>query len=223
MLKNFDDEVEELRKLILVMGGYVESAIQIAMDSLLETHPENLSMVHDLENKINANHVEVDRQCLDLLARNAPFAKDLRLILAIIKINTDLERMGDQARNIAHCCEDYFDLGYSLSLQHFPLMSQKVRKMVKQALDAFVNGDIDLARIVLESDDEVNQLKRRVIIEYSDYLKTHPDLADSVIEIMSVARQLERLGDHATNIAEDVIFAYSGEDVRHRFSQGGKK
>ena len=156
---------------------------------------------------------------MHFLAKQGPVARDLRLIISIIKINSDLERMGDQSVNIAYTGKDYLTRQpIDQSLPDIEKMSSLARKMVKGSLDAFVREDEKLAQEILLMDDEVDSLKSKVFKDLLAYIKSNPQNADAALDIILIARNLERLGDHATNIAEDVIFVSTGKDVRH----GGK-
>lgn len=218
MQRRFETELRDVKSQILAMAGYVEQAIERAVEALAERDPVKLGKVHEIEIKINQAHIEVDNTCLGILARQAPVAADLRLVMAIIKINTDLERMGDQAVNLAHNTEHYIKHPTVSAAQNLPQMSALVRTMVREALDAFVNSDAALARKVLMSDDAVDSFKDRTVAVLTETMKSDPSKVDAALNLILIARNLERLGDHATNIAEDVIFVTTGEDVRH----GGK-
>jgi len=215
MLRHVDIELRTLKEKILAMGGCVESAIEEATQALIEREPKRFVKVHELEKQINMAHIAVDEACLDLLARQSPLAADLRLVVAIIKINTDLERMGDQAVNISHNGERYLTEPPLKPLIDLPRMADKVRAMVRQALDAFVRGDAVLAQKVLDVDDEVDALKDQIFRELITYMIGDPKAIQRALNLILIARNLERLGDHATNIAEDVIFATTGKDIRH--------
>lgn len=219
MERRFETELKDVKNRILSMAGFVEQAMERAIQALLERNKAKLNEVHAIETKINQAHIDVDNTCLGILARQAPVAADLRLILAIIKINTDLERMGDQAVNLAKNAEHYLRHGPVDSAQRLPLMTSLVREMVRSALDAFVNSDLNLARKVLESDDAVDELKNSMVKTLTEQMKNDPDHIEAALNLILITRNLERMGDHATNIAEDVIFATTGDDVRHG---GGK-
>jgi phosphate transport system protein len=221
MERRFESELKGLKNRILAMGGYVEQAIEKATKALQDRNAPLLDEVHAIEQKINQAHIDIDNHCLEILARQAPVAVDLRLILAIIKINSDLERMGDQAVNISYNTEHYIaDEAIEVSL-NLPKMASLVRTMVRQSLDAFMRGDIQLAREVLGSDDAVDEIKNRVFELLVPYMQANPHQIESALDLILIARNLERMGDHATNIAEDVIFACTGEDIRHGISGSG--
>jgi phosphate transport system protein len=215
MQRHFETELKNLKEQLLAMGGHVELAVEAATQSLIQRKPEGLREVHDLEAKINREHIEVDESCLQLLARQSPLAADLRLVIAVMKISTDLERMGDQAVNIAYNAKDYLEGEPIKDLVDIPIMSNEVRLMVRDALDAFVRQDGKLAREVLRRDDTVDRLKDKVFQDLIGYMSKHPANVERALDLILIARNLERLGDHATNIAEDVIFAATGHDVRH--------
>ncbi|MGZ3743071.1 MAG: phosphate signaling complex protein PhoU [Pseudobdellovibrionaceae bacterium] len=213
-----DSQIDELKRLILVMGGYVERALSEATQALMSRNADNFAQVHDIEKKINEGHVAVDNACLAVFAKQGPVAKDLRLILSIVKINTDLERMGDQCVNIAYTGKDYLARKPLTNVADISRMSEIVRVMVKESLDCFVHGDAELAKKILLMDDEVDGLKNKVFKDNLNHMKNSSSDVEACLDLILVARNLERLGDHATNIAEDVIFAFTGKDVRH----GGK-
>lgn len=214
-MRHFDENLEELKAKLLNMAGCVESAIVHALDALLERNAMKLNKVYKLEEEINLDHKEVDDRAVKLIALQQPLAVDLRLIVAIIKINTDLERMGDQAVNIAQNAEKYLQVKPLKPLVDLPKMAQEVRTMVRLCLDSFVNGSERIARDVLSRDDLVDALKQKIFKDVLEILKKNPEDIESGLDLILIARNLERIGDHATNIAEDVIFAFTGEDVRH--------
>jgi phosphate transport system protein len=215
MERHFDTELRSLKELILAMGGCVERAIEESTQALIERKPERFDEVYRLEQAINQSHKQVDEACLKLLARQSPLAADLRLIVAIIKINTDLERMGDQAINISHNGKRYLNEPPLKPLIDIPRMAQEARTMVRESLDAFVRQDAPLAQSVLDRDDLVDSLKHQVFRELVTYMISDPKAIERALQLILIARNLERIGDHATNIAEDVIFAITGEDIRH--------
>lgn len=219
MERRIETEMKRLKSTILSMGGFVEQAIEKATHALTARDPKELEQVHVLEAKINEKHIEIDNACLEVLARQSPVAADLRMILAIIKINTDLERMGDQAVNVSYNAEHYLeDKEVSVRLD-LPKMSEMVREMVRDSLDAFLNGDTVLAQEVLERDDAVDELKNKAFEVLVPYMRQNPNNIEAALDLLLIARNLERMADHATNIAEDVIFACTGEDVRHGVGQ----
>src|SRR5271165_3378769 len=201
------------------MAGLVESAIHRSVRSLVEQNRDLAQQVIRDEPQINRMEMEIDGLVTRLLALRQPVARDLRFLTSALKINTDLERMGDLANHIAE---------RSLSLMHHPLvkpmidipkMAVLVQSMLLKCLDAFVNGDADLARTVLLSDHEVDVLRDAVYGELLAIMQRDPTVVPAAVDLIFVARNLERIGDHTTNIAEDVVFLIKGIDVRHRAAE----
>ena len=215
MERIIDSQLEDLKNLMLEMGGLVEKALTTTTAGLLKKELNHLKEVHRIEHLINELQIKIDDACLQVLAKQGPVAKDLRLILAIIKINTDLERMGDQCVNIAHIGRELIERRFIVSLQDLELMANSVSKMVKAALDSFVKMDIEAAKKVLGMDDQVDALRTKIYQQAVLSMKTDIEHLQDHLDFILIARNLERLGDHSTNIAEDVIFAFSGKDVRH--------
>ena len=215
MIRHFDTSLRELKEQLVTMAGLVEKAIEEATLGLEGSQQERFLNVYELEKKINQCHIQVDSVCLKLLALQQPLAADLRLIIAIIKINTDLERMGDQAVNIAGNATEYVKNPPLKPLVDLPVMFKEVRFMVREALDSFVKNDLSLARDVLKRDHQVDGLKHKIFKDVLEHLKTHANQVEQGLTLILIARNLERIGDHSTNIAEDVIFAITGDDVRH--------
>lgn len=218
MLRHFEQDLQNLKDQILVMGGHVEQAVDAATRALMEKKPQDLKKVHEIEALINREHMAVDEACVQLLARQSPLAADLRLVIAVLKISTDLERMGDQAVNIAHNAKEYLEGEPIKELLDIPEMAKEVKVMVRDSLDAFLRRDGALAQEVLKKDDKVDALKDKVFQDLIQYMSANPKNVEQALDLILIARNLERLGDHATNIAEDVIFAATGKDIRH----GGK-
>jgi phosphate transport system protein len=213
-----DSQIDEVKRLILIMGGSVELALLDAVKAISTRSVNPLKNIHQIEQKINEDHIKIDESCLNILAKQSPVAKDLRIILSILKINTDLERMGDQVSNIAYTTSDYLNRNSLEQVVMIIQMAEFVRKMVKESLDCFVRGDHVQARQILLMDDDVDDLKNKVFHDLCEHMKKNPQDVDASLDLILIARNFERLGDHATNIAEDIIFACTGEDVRH----GGK-
>lgn len=218
MERAIDTQMEDLKKMILLMGGHVEKSLAQATAALLSRDLNLFKEVHEIEKRINEEHVKVDQACMNLLAKQGPVARDLRMIISIIKINNDLERMGDQAVNISYSGRDYLGRNPIRQLNDIQRMSEIAGRMVKGSLDSFVRGDVEKAREILKMDDEIDGLKNKVFQDVMAHMKTASDDVEAGLDLILIARNLERLGDHATNIAEDVIFAFTGKDIRH----GGK-
>lgn len=216
MERAIDTQLEDLKKMILLMGGHVEKSLSQVTTAILTKDPSLFEEVHAIEKRINEDHIKVDNVCMNILAKQGPVAKDLRLILSVIKINNDLERMGDQTVNISYSGRDYLGRRpIHAQLTDIQKMSEIAGRMVKGSLDCFVRGDVDEAKRILMMDDEIDALKSKVFKDAMAHMKTHSDDVEAGLDLILIARNLERLGDHATNIAEDVIFAFTGKDVRH--------
>ncbi|MFZ3229785.1 MAG: phosphate signaling complex protein PhoU [Pseudobdellovibrio sp.] len=216
MERTIDSQLDDLKKLTVEMGGQVEKALQFVHIGISRRDTQQFQTVHQIEQLINDLQIKIDNACLEVLAKQGPVAKDLRLILSIIKINTDLERMGDQCVNIAHIGREVLARTDNISFQDIELMVGTVKKMVKAALDSFVKMDLGLAKVVLTMDDEVDLLRNKIFSESIAKMKTEPTQIENLLDLILIGRNLERLGDHSTNIAEDVIFALTGKDIRHQ-------
>jgi len=197
------------------MGTLVESAIHHAVLSLVERSEELAHQVLRNEDRINHLEVEIDELAVRLLALQQPMARDLRFITAAIKINTDLERMGDLAVNIVERASALIQRPQIKPMIDIPRMAQTVESMVRKSLDAFVKREPDLARSVLLSDDTVDRLKDEIHDVLVSFMQKDPSVIPQAIDLILVARHLERIADHATNIAEDTLFLVKGVDVRH--------
>ncbi len=216
MERTIDSQLEELKNLTVEMGGQVEKALQTVLVGINRRDLQQFSQVHKIEERVNELQIKIDNACLEVLAKQGPVAKDLRFILSIIKINTDLERMGDQCVNIAYIGKDILTRSANVSFQDIEVMAATVKNMVKAALDSFVQMSSSMAKDILVMDDEVDRLKNKVVIESVAKMKVQPDQVENLLDLILIARNLERLGDHSTNIAEDVIFALTGKDIRHQ-------
>jgi phosphate transport system protein len=201
------------------MAGMSEQAIDLAVQAYSQRDLALCKRVLNNEDAINRAEREVDEFAIDLLAMQQPMAIDLRFILAVIKINADLERVGDQAVNIVQRVMNMIELpAYELPVD-IPAMAAGVRSMVRDALRSFIEGDTDLARHVLEADDDVDRINKEAFANLSLFMQSKPEGAVQALDALSIARNLERVADHATNIAEDVIFWVRGADVRHGAGQ----
>ena len=214
-----DERLNYIRSLILDMGGFVEKTIASACDLLLDKNP-NPNIMYELKNReeeINTLQLKVSRVCFKILARESPVAGDLRLILAIVNANTDLERMGDLAFNIAMRVESIEkDPILDEMIYMYEGMFAQVSKMVHSSLDAFVAEDERLARKILIQDDNVDQIRDKVRKGLEEITVSHRRLIKPCIDLIIMAGELERIADHATNIAEEVIFLKTGDDIRHQ-------
>ena len=214
-MRHFSIELEELQEKVLQMGGQVESAIHRSVRALVDRDAEQARQVMRDETRINHMEIEIDNLTTRLMALRQPMAKDLRFLTAAMKINTDLERMGDLAVNIAQRALSLIAQPPVKPLIDIPKMAQKVESMLLRSLDAFVKADAEAATSVLLSDDEVDALRDSVYQELVAYMQRDPGIVPAAVDLIFVARNLERIADHATNIAEDVVFLVKGVDVRH--------
>lgn len=211
----FHEGLEELKQKLLEMAGMAEQAVDRVIEAYRKRDPGLCQRVIEDEPAINRAEREIDELALDLLAMQQPMAVDLRFILAVIKINADLERVGDQAVNIAERVMDMSGYPATDLPVDIPRMASTTAGMVKRALDAFIQGDADLARAVLEMDDIVDRMNRDAFVALSRLMRKSPEFSTPALDALLIARNLERVADHATNIAEDVIFWIRGADVRH--------
>jgi phosphate transport system protein len=213
--KAFDMELRELKEKLLYEGGLVERAIRDAINALLERRSEIAERVIEDDDIVNAKEVEIDEFCLKLLALRQPAARDLRLITTAIKINYDLERIGDLAVNV---CERVLELNKEPQLKPYidiPTMANTVQLMLKESLDAFVNEDVDLALKVTKDDERVDQLLDQVFRELLTYMMQDMRTISRATRVLFISKYLERMADHAVNIAELVIFMTEGKIIRH--------
>jgi phosphate transport system protein len=213
--RHFQDELEALKGRLLEMGGLSEDRVRLAMHALVERDNRLVDDVIAGDAAINALHIEIDDRCFKLLALHQPMAVDLRAIVAAVKINTDLERVGDLAVNIAEAVRRYLRHPPVKQLIDIPRMADIAQGMLRDALDAFVRRDVTLAQAVLAADDALDALKTQVFRELLTYMLQDPHTIEPSLDLILISRHLERIGDHATNIAEDVIFMVSARDVRH--------
>jgi len=216
MTKHLLRDLDSLQKRVLRVGGLVEEAILKATTAMLERKHELAAAVLKGDDAIDAEEVLVEEDCLKILALHQPVAGDLRHIVAILKVNNDLERMGDLATNIAARVQELLNHPPVVLPAEFRTMVSTVRRMVRDALDALIKSDIAIAREVLAADDVVDQIHRQMFREMKALAQKDPANLEAPISFLSVSRYLERIADQCTNIAEDVIFKVEGEIVRHR-------
>lgn len=214
MKRQFDADLEDLRGRLLRMGSLCEEMVHYAVKVVVERDDSHLKAVQDWEHQVNGMHIEIDEVALRLIALHQPAAGDLRLIAAAIKINSDLERIADQAVNIAETGV-YLSKEPKIALGDIPRMVEVASGMLKDSLDAFSRGDVDLAREVIKRDDEEDRLKSRIFNELVSLMQRDASTIQRGMDIILIARNLERIADHATNVAEDVIFMVLGKDIRH--------
>jgi phosphate transport system protein len=219
MRTRFQQGLDELRTKLLRMGGLAEQAVDRACQAYLDRDLARCNMVLEGESQINAAEREIDELAFDLLAMQQPMAVDLRFILAITKINSDLERVGDQAVNIAERVMDLVELPKVDLPVDIARMTGAVSAMVRRSLESFIEGKAELAQAVLEMDNVVDRMRDEAFITLVKTMNDHPDRTRQALDALLIARNLERVADHATNIAEDVIFWVRGADVRHNVQQ----
>jgi phosphate transport system protein len=212
---HFHEELEALKGRLLEMGGLAEERVRATVQALVARDGSMFDRVLVGDEPLNQLHVEIDNRCFRLLALHQPMATDLRAIVAAVKINTDLERVGDLAVNIAEAGKRYISHAPVKQLIDIPKMGDIAQAMLRDALDAFVRRDTSLAQQVLNEDDRLDSLKTQVFRDLLTYMLKDQGTVEPAIDLILVSRHLERIGDHATNIAEDVIFMVSALDVRH--------
>jgi phosphate transport system protein len=214
--KHYSEALGALKEMVLRMGGLAEQMVHLSVTALAERNAELLVGVRPMENQVNRLHVDIDEACLEMIALRQPAGGDLRFIAAAMKINTDLERIADQAINIARRAETLLAVPPLKPLIDIPHMARISDGMLKSALDAFVAGDDALAMATIACDDEVDQLKDQVFRELLTYMMSDPTTIPRAMELILVSRAIERIADHATNVCEDVVFMVKGKDVRHQ-------
>ena len=214
-VRHFQEELEQLKSRLLEMGGLAEEQVRLAVKALVDRDRALVAQVLIGDDPVNALHIEVDNRCFMLLALHQPMAVDLRAIVAAVKINTDLERVGDLAINIGEAAQQYAGHAPVKRLIDIPRMATIAQGMLRDALDAFVRRDIALAQSVLDRDDSLDALKSQIFRELLTYMLQDPATIEPALDLILISRHLERIGDHATNVAEDVIFMVTAKDVRH--------
>ena len=219
----FQQSLDELKERLLVMAGLVEQAIQRSTEAYSSRDEGLCELVRLSEHAINRMEREIDGLALDLLAMEQPMAVDLRFILSVIRINADLERVGDQAVNIAGRVLDLAKQSKVDLPVDIPRLALLAAAMVRKALQAFIEGDPEMAQSVLLLDDQVDDMNRDAFRLLGDLISEKPEFAPQALNALIICRNLERVGDHATNIAEDVIFWVRGADVRHHGMQDDPK
>ena len=217
--RHFIEELQRLKERLLEMGDLATSRIDRAVSGLTSRDPVILGDVIQGDESINALQIELDDRCFKLLALRQPMATDLRLIMSTTRITSDLERVGDLAVNVAEAAARYIQYPPVKPLIDLPRMSELAQQMLRDALSSFVSGEVTLASDVLKRDDTLDDLKRQVFQDLLTYMLNNPDLVAPALDLVLISRHLERVGDHATNIAEDIIFLVEGRDVRHQTSR----
>lgn len=215
---NFQQQLVALKDKLLAMAALSQQALEFALEAYVTADMGLCSHVIEIEAGINAAERSVDEMAYDLLAKEQPMAIDLRFILSVIKINGDLERIGDQATNIAQRAQSMQNLPQISLPIDISEMGEKVGVMIRTAIQSLLEADARLAESVLKLDNEVDEMNRAVQFELVEVMQLHPNFSSQALNAIIISRNLERAADHATNIAEDVIFWVRGSDVRHKFS-----
>src|SRR5262245_9983396 len=215
---HFLEDLAELKRELSREGALVADRLSSAIKGLVDHDLDALDQVAIGDAEVNAMQMAIDDRAFKLLALHQPVATDLRMIVAAIKINADLERVGDLAVNIAEASRRYFSADRVSEQQLLPRMAEIAEAMLRDALQAFVTNNLGTAQAVLERDDSLDSFRDQVHRRLVELMTRHPNVLTSALELMLIARHLERIGDHATNIAEDVFFVVAGEDIRHQMA-----
>ena len=217
MSHKFDEEMEKLRNQVLKMGGLVEQQITGAIDALQNTNVQNAKTIIRRDHKVNALEVAIDEACTQILARRQPAASDLRMVVAVIKTITDLERIGDEAEKIARMALNLGekDINFQSRYSGIRHLADQVKRMVHDVLDAYARLDVDAALKVVRDDDDADKEYQNMIRLLITYMMEDPRTISEVLDVIWAARALERIGDHAKNIGEYVIYLVKGKDIRH--------
>jgi phosphate transport system protein len=214
--RHFADELEQLKAQLLVMGRLAEDRLRLAMQALVTGDAQLVADVIDGDSRINELQIDIDDRCFTMLALHQPVAVDLRTIVSAIRINADLERVGDLAVDIGEAARGYLAHPPVKPLIDLPRMGELALKMLREALDAFLSRDVAQAQTVLRQDEWLDALRNQIVRELLTYMFGNSQTIEPAIDLILMSRHLERVGDHATNIAEDVIFIIEARDVRHR-------
>lgn len=215
MERHFDQDLNALKQKLILMASLAVSNIFLAIKALIDRNDTLMTEISSQEKKINSLQVEIDDTSLKLIALHQPVADDLRLLSSAMKINSELERIGDQAVNIMQSALELIQQPQLKPLIDVPRMAEMVQKMVTDALDSFVKKDSSLAREVLKRDDLIDNLKNQIFRELLTFMLQDPTTIPRALQLILISRHLERIADHSTNIAEDVIYLVEGKDIRH--------
>lgn len=216
----FDEELKDLKEKLLEMASRAEEQIGLAVRSLKDRERAMACQVLDREETINRLDIEIDAMVMRMLALRQPMAADLRFITSAMKISSDLERIGDLAVNIAERTLELLKFPQLKPLIDIPRMAETAQGMVRDALNAFISGDADLARDVCQRDDQVDQLNGQIFRELLTFMMEDPQTIPRAVDLLLVGRHLERIADHATNIGEDVIYMVKGKTIKHHIEEG---
>ena len=217
---HFQEELAQLKARLLIMAGEAEEQVRAAVRALVDRDLDLAQEVLNGDDAINSLHLEIDERCFKLLALYQPMAVDLRIIVSGVKINSDLERIGDFSVNISEAAIRYLSHPPVKPLLDIPRMADIAQDMLRDALNSYVTQNTTLAQDVLDRDDRLDELKDQVFRELLSFIVETPRTTEPALDLILISRHLERVGDHATNIAEEVIFIASGRDVRHHAQEG---
>ena len=219
MERHFDEELKNLKQKLLTMADWAQDTISFSIKALTERNPAHTETVFQIEDKVNHIEIEIEEEVLRLLALRQPAAKDLRLLTAVLKITSDLERVADQACNISETALHLLKEPPLKPLIDIPNMALLAQKMIKDSITAFVNHDSALAQAVCQHDDEVDNINEQIFRELLTYMLEDPKSVKRAVALILVSRNLERIADHATNISEDVIFIEQGKNIKHHIQE----
>jgi phosphate transport system protein len=214
-----EEQLAQLRDRLVHMGSLAEVMVDSAIRSLVEHRTEGHAKVFKLEEEVNNLHIEIDERVIEVLALHQPAASELRFTIMCSKIAGELERIADQAINVCQNTAQLVKHAPLKPLIDIPMMAAAARRMLRESLDAFVRRDVDLASQILNEDDEVDAFKNQIFRELLTYMMADPGTITRALSLILISRNLERVGDHATNIAEEVIYLVQGRDVRHHHEQ----
>jgi len=213
MRSKFDEQLSQLNDMLIEMGAKIEKSITQATQAIIEHDKKMAKKAISTDRDIDSMEKEIENLCLKLLLRQQPVARDLRLISAALKMITDMERIGDQAADISEIAKFLIGKKYIIDIENIPLMAEATAKMVTESIDAFVKRDLELAQKVIESDDIVDDLFDKVKNEVIELIQADKANGEQAIDFIMVAKYFERIGDHATNIAEWVVFSITGKHI----------
>jgi phosphate transport system protein len=216
MERHLDQELAELKEALLRMAGLAEQDVAQTLKALVQRDNALARKVDADDDQLDRLQIEIDDRCIKMFALRQPTAKDLRFVAMTMKISSELERIGDEAVNIAHRAEELSKEPLLKPLVDIPRMAEIARGMIRDALDAFVYEKPDLARQIITRDEEVDNLNRQLHRELTSFMVEDPHTITRCLNLMSVAHNLERIGDHATNMAEEIVYLYEGRDIRHQ-------
>jgi phosphate transport system protein len=223
MQRHFDTEIVEIRQRLLDMGARAESMVGLAIKSLLQRDAKPFEEIMRLETEVNELQMEIDERAVQLTALQQPVGSDVRFLFMAARITSELERIADQAVNISQSAEKLISQPPLKPLVDIPVMGDVARKMVRESLEAIVRKDVAIAETVLKDEDQVDAFRDQIFRELLTFMMADPSTISRALSLILISRNLERVGDHATNIAEEVIYWIQGRDVRHRHGESGTK